>query len=208
MAVLFILIQHPLFFFLAKTVALTRMLLVENHEFLFEVPCLTLELIMCMVWTFTKEQRQVHFDSRIGFKLSFLKQTLIYGIVFIENAVEALHETDGKLCFLVTVLIGITWTDFMETYYYSSFKLNLISFDLTLLFFAVLILLRGFLMVSFELYVQISLMVLVIFFIQFARKKVLFETVLQTPLRDIQGQSDQKSVEFWIDLKLLADSHS
>jgi hypothetical protein len=42
-----------------------------------------IELIMSAVWALTKEQRVIHFDSRLGLSAAFIKQAVIYLIVVI-----------------------------------------------------------------------------------------------------------------------------
>ena len=77
---------------------------------------------MCAVWTLTKEQRQVHFDSRMGLFPSFLKHVFIYSIILIENSIKFIHGTNDKTMLLVGTLFAVLLIDISQVYYSSKFK--------------------------------------------------------------------------------------
>jgi len=129
-------------------------------------------------------------DSKIGWKLSFLKQALIYTLVLIENSIESLNGTTDKKLFLVSIITGMLVIDRSEFYYSRKFKTILTTFDKILLVFSVFILVEG-QIPSVSSYVFYSVALTVLIFISFIKTRLSFDKVLNVPLRNLEAQDDQ-----------------
>jgi len=123
-------------------------------------------------------------DSKIGWKLSFLKQALIYTIVLIENSIESLNGTSDKKLFLVSIITGMLVIDRSEFYYSRKFKTILTTFDKILLVFSVFILVEG-QIPSVSSYVFYSVALTVLIFISFIKTRLSFDKILNVPLRNL-----------------------
>ena len=123
-------------------------------------------------------------DSKIGWKLSFLKQALIYTLVLIENSIESLNGTTDKKLFLVSIITGMLVIDRSEFYYSRKFKTILTTFDKILLVFSVFILVEG-QIPSVSSYVFYSVALTVLIFISFIKTRLSFDKVLNVPLRNL-----------------------
>ena len=123
-------------------------------------------------------------DSKIGWKLSFLKQALIYTIVLIENSIESLNGTTDKKLFLVSIITGMLVIDRSEFYYSRKFKTILTTFDKILLVFSVFILVEG-QIPSVSSYVFYSVALTVLIFISFIKTRLSFDKILNVPLRNL-----------------------
>jgi hypothetical protein len=117
-ALLFIAMQRPLFLLLDKAMILAKVLTVEQHDYIFELSNIALEVLMCLVWTLSKEQRQTHLDSRLGYGLTFFKQLLILAIVATENSLAFMHGLPDKNFLTLSVVVGLFIVDLSEFYYY------------------------------------------------------------------------------------------
>jgi len=80
---LFIYIHHPIFFLIDKLTIMAELILVNNFIVFGECLVILVELIMSAVWALTKEQRMLHFDSRLGLSAAFTKQAAIYLILVV-----------------------------------------------------------------------------------------------------------------------------
>ena len=83
LALVFVLLRHPVFFMLNKVAILTQLITLEEHSLIFSLLSFIPEVLMIIVWTFTKDLRIKHFDSVLGFWPHLGKQGLLYLVVFL-----------------------------------------------------------------------------------------------------------------------------
>lgn len=118
------------------------LLLNQNTNYLlYDLPTLSAELLAAAAWAFTRDQRCVHFDSRLDLLPPFLKTGLIYLSIFFSSSVSALkgsdpaasnsslnvqHEQMGILILCVVLVWGV---DRMDMLYNNFTREAFLAFD-------------------------------------------------------------------------------
>ena len=137
-AVLFIILKHPIFFLANKVSILAQILFCLESFLMLEVLACAIEILMSGVWSLTKEQRMIHFDSRFQIFGAFLKQTVFYVILTIQFFFTlGTVQLDNQFLFLGALSL-ILIIDSNEVYYNKMAKTMFIRLDSILILLTII----------------------------------------------------------------------
>ena len=95
-----------------EKIAVVMQITMAQRSFIFlEAVAVFVEIGTAAIWSLTKEQRMIHFDSRFEIFGAFLKQTSIYTCILIQSFFARGSDNDDRQFLLVSSILLVLIID-------------------------------------------------------------------------------------------------